>query len=410
MQNIVTLGILSNERRVRTMLKKMALKLALRHWKKGGFSVVFWDGEEEDYGDTSPSFKIIFRKEPPLKLNSQDIILTMGEAYMDGIIDFEGSMDDIMRVVALNTQSDQLQNYDTSLVDAPDCKRQQQNIHHHYDLGNNFFSLWLDKTMCYSCAYFLTLEDSLEQAQLQKIDHILKKLNLKPGESLLDIGCGWGWLIIRAAQQYRVKATGITLSTEQYNAVTARIKKLGLEDQLQVKLINYLELDSTKLQFDKIVSVGMFEHVGKGNLGRYMNKVNELLVSGGTSLLHTITGTFETPANTWIAKYIFPGGYAPSMRETVWLLPQYDFHLIHAESLRLHYAMTLDCWYTNFSKHLDTIRDMFDERFIRMWSLYLRGCAAAFRTSGLDIYQLLFTKGLNNDLPLTNAYMYNKCD
>lgn len=410
MQNIVTLGIFSNERRMRTMLKKMALKLALKHWKKGGFSVVFWDGEEENYGDTPPSFKVIFRKEPPLKLKSQDVILTMGEAYMDGVIDFEGSMDDIMRVVALNTQSDHLQNYDTTLVDAPDCKHQQQNIHHHYDLGNNFFSLWLDKTMCYSCAYFLTLKDSLEQAQLQKIDHILKKLNLKPGENLLDIGCGWGWLIIRAAQQYKVKATGITLSTEQYNAVTERIKKLGLEDQLQVKLINYLELDSTKLQFDKIVSVGMFEHVGKGNLGRYMKKVNELLVPGGTSLLHTITGTFEDPANTWIEKYIFPGGYAPSMRETVWLLPQYDFHLIHAESLRLHYAMTLDCWYANFSKHLDTIRDMFDERFIRMWSLYLKGCAAAFRVSGLDLYQLLFTKGLNNELPLTNAYMYNKCD
>lgn len=387
---------------------KMALKLTLKQWKKGGFSIRFWDGEEESYGDVSPSFKIIFHKEPPLKFNSTDMILAMGEAYMNGIIDFEGSMDDIMHVIALNTKPEQLKEHHQVKSNANNCRMQKQNIHHHYDLGNDFFSLWLDKTMSYSCAYFKTPEDSLEQAQLQKIDHILKKLNLKPGERLLDIGCGWGWLIIKAAQQYNVKATGITLSTEQFTAVTERIKKLGLEDQLQVKLMNYQELDSAQYQFEKIVSVGMFEHVGKGNLGCYMDKVNELLVPGGISLLHSITGMLEDATNTWMEKYIFPEGYAPSLRETVWLLPQYDFHLIHAESLRMHYAKTLDEWYINFSRHLDTIRDMFDERFIRMWSLYLQGCAAAFRTSGLDIYQLLFTKGLNNELPLTNAYMYHE--
>ncbi|WP_110956044.1 SAM-dependent methyltransferase [Anaerosinus massiliensis] len=387
---------------------KMALKLTLKQWKKGGFSIRFWDGEEESYGDASPSFKIIFHKEPPLKFNSTDVILAMGEAYMNGIIDFEGSMDDIMHVIALNTKPEQLKEHHHVKSNANNCRMQKQNIHHHYDLGNDFFSLWLDKTMSYSCAYFKTPEDSLEQAQLQKIDHILKKLNLKPGERLLDIGCGWGWLIIKAAQQYNVKATGITLSTEQFAAVTERIKKLGLEDQLQVKLMNYQELDSTQYQFEKIVSVGMFEHVGKGNLGCYMNKVNELLVPGGISLLHSITGMFEDATNTWMEKYIFPEGYAPSLRETIWLLPQYDFHLIHAESLRMHYAKTLDAWYDNFSRRLDTIREMFDERFIRMWSLYLQGCAAAFRTSGLDVYQLLFTKGLNNELPLTNSYMYHK--
>ncbi len=390
------------------MLTKMALKLALKQWKKGGFSVAFWDGEEENYGEAPPSFKIIFHKEPPLKLNSADMILAIGEAYMNGLVDFEGSMDDIMHVVALNTKPERSQKYSHFVGDRANCKIQKENIHRHYDLGNDFFSLWLDKTMSYSCAYFKTPEDSLEQAQLQKIDHILKKLNLKPGERLLDIGCGWGWLIIRAAQQYNVKATGITLSTEQFAAVTERIKKLGLEDQLEVKLINYQELDSAKLQFDKIVSVGMFEHVGKGNLGCYMNKVNELLVPGGISLLHSITGMFEDSANTWMERYIFPEGYAPSLRETVWLLPQYDFHLIHAESLRMHYARTLDYWYVNFSKQLDTVRHMFDECFIRMWSLYLQGCAAAFRTSGLDVYQLLFTKGLNNELPLTNAHMYSE--
>lgn len=389
------------------MLKKMVLKLLLKTWKKGGFSVVFWDGEQENYGNEPPAFKVIFHKEPPVKFNSDDMVLALGEAYMDGIIDFEGSMDDIIRIMALNTQPQPLPTPERSAA-ANDCKVQQQNIRHHYDIGNDFFSLWLDETMSYSCAYFKSPADSLYQAQLQKIDHTLRKLNLKPGERLLDIGSGWGWLIIRAAQQYQVQATGITLSEEQYAGTKRRIQALGLEDQVQVELISYLELDSRQLQFDKIVSVGMFEHVGKSNLPCYMNKVNELLVPGGLSLLHTITGMFEEITNSWMTKYIFPGGYVPSLRETVGLLPEYDFHLIQLESLRMHYALTLDRWYENFANHTDTIREKFDERFVRMWSLYLKGCAAAFRASGLDIYQLLFTKGLNNELPLTYDYLYRE--
>ncbi|CUH94750.1 hypothetical protein P22_0816 [Propionispora sp. 2/2-37] len=393
------------------MLKKAALKLLLRNWKQGAFTVVFWDGEEESYGNGEPTFKIIFRQEPSWKISSNDIVLILGEAYMDGIVDFEGSMDEMIRAVALNNHHEETGKsklFDEKKNEGTDSMTQRENIHHHYDLGNDFFALWLDKTMSYSCAYFRSPDDTLYQAQIQKIDHILKKINLKPGERLLDIGCGWGWLIIRAAEQYQVKATGITLSEEQYEGTKQRIKELGLENLVDVQFVNYQDLDETKLQFDKIVSVGMFEHVGKNNLPRYMDKVNKLLVPGGMSLLHTITGMFEETANAWIGKYIFPGGYVPSLRETVWLLPEFDFHLLHAESLRLHYAKTLDCWYSNFLGHVDTVRQKYGERFVRMWSLYLRGCAAAFRASGLDIDQLLFTKGLNNSLPLTYEYIYEK--
>ncbi len=392
------------------MLKKIALKSLFRKWKQGGFAVVFWDGEQEVYGNEEPAFKVIFNQEPPWKVNSKDLVLTMGEAYMDGVIDFEGSMDDVLRVLFLNTQPSRTADRDSggkqSRGRRSDSRTQQQNISHHYDLGNDFFSLWLDKTMSYSCAYFKTPSDSLYQAQLQKIDHILKKVNLKPGEKLLDIGSGWGWLIIRAAQQYNVQALGITLSTEQYEATKQRIKEADLAEQVEVRLVSYQDLDPGDRQFDKIVSVGMFEHVGRANLARYMGKINNLLRTGGTVLLHTINGMFEGLGNSWMGKYIFPGGYVPSLRETIWLLPEYDFHLLQVESLRLHYAMTLDRWYENFLEHVEEIRQKYGERFVRMWSLYLSGCAAAFRVSGLDVNQLLFTKGLNNSIPLTYDHIY----
>lgn len=392
-------------------MKKMLIKSFLEKMKHGGLKVVYWDGEEVSYGDQAPSFTLIFKKEPPISFNVEDPVLALGEAYMDEIIDFQGRLEDVLKMMNENRQFFTGSAAATSALKVmkgvTDKLQQKRNIEHHYDLGNDFFSLWLDKTMSYSCAYFKTPEDSLHQAQLQKIDHILKKLNLKPGEKLLDIGSGWGWLIIKAAQEYGVKALGITLSDEQYRGTQARIAELGLTDQVDVRLVNYLDLDEKQLQFDKIVSVGMFEHVGKENLPKYMDKIEKLLIPGGLSLLHTITHpTEDVPDNTWMKKYIFPGGYVPSLRETVWLLPEYGFHILNVESLRMHYAMTLDHWYENFQHHIEAVREKFDQRFIRMWSLYLQGCAATFRVSGLNVHQILFSKELNNDLPLTLEHIY----
>lgn len=392
-------------------MKKLLLDSLFAKIRHGGLKVAYWDGEEINYGDVLPQVTLIFKKEPPLGLDTSDSILALGEAYMDGIIDYEGSLEEMLRIIETNRELVAVTSPAVTLLHAATGAlsklQQKQNIQHHYDLGNDFFALWLDKTMSYSCAYFQNQTDSLYQAQLQKIDHILKKILLKPGERLLDIGCGWGWLIIKAAQQYGVRALGITLSEEQYLSTQERISQLGLTDQVEVQLSNYLDLDEAQQRFDKIVSVGMFEHVGRVNLPNYMEKVSNLLVPGGTSLLHTITATTEdSPSNSWIKKYIFPGGYIPTLRETIWLLADYDLHLLQAESLRLHYAMTLDRWFENFSKHLDTVRNKFGQRFVRMWSLYLCGCAASFRASGLDIHQLLFSKGLNNELPLTFKQVY----
>jgi len=393
-------------------VKKTILKAFFKHFTGVDFEVRFWDGETVKYGAGEPALKIIFNSELPAGFSLLDPVLSFGEAYVEGIIDFEGDLEEVIRIVELNR--DQAEQKGIKRMVSAALKKmarpasrqvQKKNIQHHYDLGNDFFSLWLDETMSYSCAYFKSPEDSLETAQIQKIDLILKKLQLQPGERLLDIGSGWGRLIIRAARQYGVRALGITLSREQHDATARSIEEQGLTGLVEVQLLNYLDLPEEN-RFDKIVSVGMFEHVGKKNLGQYMEKINRLLVPGGLSMLHTITGTVEHPVNTWIDKYIFPGGYIPSLRETIWLLPQYNFHLLQAESLRMHYAMTLDRWHLNFTRRLDEVRDSFGEKFVRMWSLYLRGCAASFRVSGLNVYQLLFSKGLNNGLPLTLENVY----
>lgn len=396
------------------MLKKAALKAALKLWNKGGFTVHFWDGEEKDYGEEKPKFKIVFHREPRLKdikNMSNDLILTLGQAYMEGSIDFEGSLDDVIAVMFKNQQGDikkyALDELKKKMLSGTE-KEEKKNIHSHYDLGNDFYAKWLDKTMSYSCAYFKNSTDTLYDAQLNKIDHSLQKLLLKKGETLLDIGCGWGWLVIRAAQQYGANAVGITLSEEQYKGATERIKKLGLENKVKILLLNYMDLDPQKYQFDKIVSIGMFEHVGKEFLPLYLNKVNTLLKPKGLFLLHSIMGFVEAPTNAWIKTYIFPGGYVPTVRETVSLFPDFGFYLLHMESLRRHYARTLDCWYKNFTVCKDDLPAKYTEEFKRMWSLYLSGCAAAFRTGNIDVVQYLLSKGVNNNLPMTNEYMYEK--
>lgn len=306
-------------------------------------------------------------------MDAGDLRLALGEAYMDGTIDFEGKLEVLLAMIANNetifcdTKTLNIANKISRFINKTEQKR---NIEQHYDLGNDFFALWLDKTMSYSCAYFINPDDNLEQAQYNKIEYILKKLNLRHGERLLDIGCGWGGLIISAAKKYGVNALGITLSEEQYKKTKERIKEMGLQDKVDVKIMNYLDMNQESYQFDKIVSVGMFEHVGKENIHRYMEALNKLLVPGGLSLLHTITCANEKSAsNTWMKKYIFPGSYVPSLREIVWQLPEYDFHPMHLESLRMHYAKTLDIWYENFLSHIDEVRENFDERFVRMWSL-----------------------------------------
>ena len=369
--------------------------------------VEFWDGDVNQFGDYT-KFRIILREPIPKSEIMGDSSLAFGEAYMHGRIEIEGSIRDVIESLYNNKDSflHQSPPY-LKLVKfiSSGIRKSKENVQHHYDIGNDFYRLWLDETMTYSCAYFRSPEDSLVQAQKNKIEHILRKLNLQEGQHLLDIGCGWGELIITAAKKYRVKALGITLSQEQYDKVMARINNENLNDLVDVQLVDYREIKDRV--FDRIVSVGMLEHVGKDHLGEYFATVQRLLAEGGISLLHSITGKDGEGTNSWMDKYIFPGGYIPTVSELLKHMENYSLYFFDAESLRNHYTLTLEHWAQNFELALPQIRKNKDETFIRMWRLYLHSCAAAFHCGNLDLHQLLFSKGANNCLSWTRDYIYS---
>ena len=220
----------------------------------------------------------------------------------------------------------------------------------------------------------------------------------------LDIGCGWGFLLIEAAKKYKVHGTGITLSEEQYKECQNRIKAEGLEDYVDVELMDYRDLPKLGRQFDRVVSVGMVEHVGRDNYDLFLKCADQVMKKGGIFLLHFISALKEHPGDAWIKKYIFPGGTVPSLREMVNAMAEHDFHTMDIENLRLHYNRTLRCWRKNYLEHLDEVKKMFDEKLIRMWDLYLAACVATFHNGIIDIHQILMTKGINNDLPMVRWY------
>lgn len=369
--------------------------------------VKYWDGSEEHYGEGPAKFRIIIKEPIPNSVILEDASLAFGESYMQGKIEIEGSVEKVIESLYKNKESFIHQESASRKFlhfISNGIKKSKENVCHHYDIGNDFYSLWLDETMSYSCAYFEAPEDSLVQAQKNKVHHILRKLNLREGQRLLDIGCGWGEVIITAAEQYRVKALGITLSQEQHTQVRDRIKESGLSDRVEVRLLDYREIKDRL--FDRVVSVGMLEHVGREHLGEYFATVHQLLTDEGISLLHTITGRKERGTNSWINKYIFPGGYIPTVSQLIKYMETHDFYLLDVESLRNHYARTLQHWAENFERAITEIRRNKDEVFIRMWRLYLNSCAASFHTGNLDLHQFLFSKGPTNHLPRTRAYMY----
>jgi len=353
-------------------------------------------------GDDEPQFTIIVNKMPDEQLMKQSTSLALGEAYMRG--DIEGDRD---LYEILDTFLGEMGKFKRDkkalkklLFTSKSKKNQAVEVSSHYDIGNDFYKLWLDESMSYSCGYFRTPEDSLYQAQVNKVDHILEKLQLEEGMTLLDIGCGWGFLLKRAVEKYGVKGVGITLSHEQCKQFNEDIEREGMQDKLECRLMDYRDLEKSRLIFDRVVSVGMIEHVGRGNYELFMKNVDAVLKPKGLFLLHYISALRENDGDAFIKKYIFPGGVVPSLREIVNILPDYNFYTLDIESMRRHYWQTLLHWRSNFLEHWDEVVQMQGLEFARMWHLYLSSCAATFHNGIIDIDQVLMSKGVNNDLPM----------
>ncbi|MDT2638886.1 cyclopropane-fatty-acyl-phospholipid synthase [Enterococcus dongliensis] len=363
--------------------------------------VTFWDGSVKEYGNTEGEviFEIIFNEKIPVKELISNASLALGEAYMDKKIEIKGNVQAL--IYDVYNQANGFfhnNNFKKWMPKEKHTKKQSaHDIHSHYDLGNDFYEMWLDRTLTYSCAYFKTPEDTLEQAQINKVHHILDKLFIQPNETLLDIGCGWGTLILTAAKEYLVKAKGITLSEEQYQHIQEVIAKEHLEEIVSVELMDYRDLKGT---FDHITSVGMFEHVGSENLQEYFNVVSQHLAPNGTALIHGISRQQGGAKNAWINQYIFPGGYIPGVTELVGHITENDLQLLDLESLRRDYQYTLEHWTKNFHQVADKVIEQKDEAFYRMWDLYLQACAASFQASNIDVIQYLLVHPNNNTIPM----------
>ena len=281
--------------------------------------------------------------------------------------------------------------------------RSQANVAHHYDLSGELYDLFLDEDKQYSCAYFRRPDDTLDRAQAQKKAHIAAKLLIEPGMSVLDIGCGWGGMAITLARDFGARVTGVTLSTEQHRVATERVKSAGLEGQVDIRLIDYRAVTGT---FDRIVSVGMFEHVGAPQYNTYFRTVHDRLAAEGVALIHTI-GRTAPPGITspWISKYIFPGGYVPALSEMSAAIEHEHLHLTDVEVLRMHYAETLRHWDDRFTANVDRAREIYDDRFCRMWRFYLVASEMTFRYGPQVVFQAQLAHR-KDAVPLTRGYLH----
>ena len=340
--------------------------------------------------------------------------LYFGEAYTDGALEIEnGSLTDFLELTMKNIGRKEINIFGQMLkkirgtyrylTNFNFVKKSKDNVAHHYDISDDLYDLFLDSKRQYSCGYFKNEDDSLETAQNNKIDHLIKKLNLKPNQKVLDIGSGWGSLVIEIAKKTKCEVTGITLSENQYKYSLNKAKENNLENQVQFKLIDYRNLNQ---KFDKIVSVGMFEHVGRKFYKTFFRQVNNLLNYDGLALIHTI-GSIDGPRDPqpWITKYIFPGGYTPSMSELASPIEKSGLIVSDIEVLRMHYSHTLRHWKERCISNKSKILEMFDEKFFRMWEFYLTSCELAFKWGDQVVFQFQLTKDLTT-APTTRDYIY----
>jgi cyclopropane-fatty-acyl-phospholipid synthase len=339
-----------------------------------------------------------------------DPLFQFGEAYADGRLEVDGDFTELLMTV-FRCWYDQVGRRPvvTRLVEACHLPHRntlggsRDNVHHHYDLGNDFYRLWLDREMSYTCAYFARPTCTLEEAQIAKMHHVCRKLRLRNGETVVEAGCGWGALALFMARHYGISVKACNISREQIAYARGRAAQEGLAGRVE-----FIQDDWRNLRgrYDAFVSIGMLEHVGLDNYWLLGKTIRRCLSPGGRGLIHTIGQTQRRPMNPWIERRIFPGAYPPTLAQIMEVLAPQNFAVLDVENLRPHYAETLRHWRDRFESRRETVRTMFDERFVRMWRLYLCGSLAAFATGGLQLFQVLFADPANDRLPWTRADMY----
>lgn len=395
------------------MSMQALLDLLGRGFDGGTLEFITPDGSVCTLGHGTPHAQVQLRDAHVLREILMRPALKFGETFMDH--GWEAADGDLLRVLEVGVKFEEelehrmkgrrFRSLLAQLLELNNPLASRHNVEHHYNLDADLYRRFLDEGMFYSCAYFAQPEMTLEEAQQAKCELIARKLNLRPGMRVLDIGCGWGGLAIHLAQRHGVTVTGVTLSSEQLAVAEKRVEALGLDRQIELRLQDYREVDG---RFDAVVSVGMFEHVGRPQYPTFFGRVHELLESDGTALLHTI-GRMTPPGagNPWIRKYIFPGGYIPAASEVFAAIEPTGLLVTDCETWRLHYALTLREWNRRFQAQRAHFTERLGERFCRLWEFYLVACEASFRWGNLCVFHLQMTRKLDR-LPLTRDYLYDK--
>jgi len=361
----------------------------------------------------TPIARVTFESRSTLLWVLADVPLRFGDAYSDGRVTVEGDLVAVLETVYRAGQSkgsgrDSLARRAAQALHHRHVNTlagSRDNIHHHYDIGNAFYELWLGSTMAYTCAYYPEPTATLDEAQVAKMDHVCRKLSLKPGESVVEAGCGWGMLAMHMARRYGVRVRAFNISHEQILWARERAAREGLADRVE-----YVEDDYRNItgHYDAFVSVGMLEHVGVKNYTTLGGVVQRCLGGRGRGLIHSIGRNRPAPLQPWIERRIFPGACAPALSEMARIFEPWDLSILDVENLRLHYAQTLRHWLALFEGAGERVRAMFDDKFVRMWRLYLAGSVAAFATGSLQLFQVVFAPGESNDIPWTRAHLYTR--